>query len=108
MISSLRDRCISTLRAVVPSVIVTFFATMLHLSGSGTMRPSELEVELRLSLDCHTYTVQFITVKQSLYSYSGLSLILYSNMGCHSREYPPQLSIITLFQLKYLGMCFGR
>ena len=66
------------------------------------------EVGPRLSLDCHTYTVQFITVKQSLYSYSGLSLILYSNMGCHSRDYPPQLSIITPFQLKYLGMCFGR
>ena len=57
------------------------------------------EVGPRLSLDCHTYTVQFITVKQSLYSYSGLSLILYSYLGCHSRDYPPQLSIITLFQL---------
>ena len=72
------------------------------------MHLSEPEVGLRLSLGCHTYTVQFITVKQSLYSYSGLSLILYSYLGCHSRDYPPQLSIITPFQLKYLGMCFGR
>ena len=57
------------------------------------------EVGPRLSLDCHTYTVQFITVKQSLYSYSGLSLILYGYLGSHSRDYSPQLSIITLFQL---------